>query len=92
MRLDVWIPAGAQPRRGVEVPGSAVIWHADRPWVYVRTGADLFVRKMLTGHEETRDGWFVGEGLGAGDEIVVAGAQMLYSEEFRARIPDEDEK
>lgn len=92
MRMDAWIPTAAEPHRGVEVPGSAVIWYAGRLWVYLKAGEDLFLRRMLSGHEETREGWFVAEGLKAGEQVVVSGAQMLFSEEFRTRIPSEDEK
>lgn len=91
MRLDAWVPAPGGARRGVTVPRAAVIWYADRPWVYLQTEADRFVRKPLPPYEENDDGWFVAEGLAAGDRVVVSGAQMLFSEEFRARIPSEDE-
>ena len=91
MRMDVWIPQARVPREGVEVPGSAVIWYADKLWVYVQEGADLFVRLPLAAYEETGDGWFVTTGLAPGDSVVVSGAQMLFSEEFRSNIPSEDE-
>lgn len=91
MRLDAWIPRPGKPRQGVEVPGSAVLWYANRLWVYVRSGNDLFVRRPLTQYEETADGWFVSEGVDAGEQVVVRGGQMLLSEEFRAVIPSEDD-
>jgi len=91
MRLDTWIPSGAGMRQGVEVPGSAVIWYADRLWVYKQAADDLFIRVPLLVHEETGAGWFVAEGLKAGDRVVVRGAQMLFAEEFRGRIPSEDD-
>ena len=91
MRMDAWIPRPGAPQSGVEVPGAAVIWYANKLWVYSLQGDDTFVRKPLNGYEETRDGWFVFDGLGDGETIVVRGAQMLFSEEFRASIPSEDE-
>ena len=32
------------------------------------------------------DGWFVSEGVGPSDRIVVSGAQVLLSEEFKSQI------
>lgn len=91
MHMDAWIPRPGPAREGVEVPGTAVIWYANKLWVYVRKGEDLFVRRPLQEYEETRDGWFVTNGVAAGEEVVVSGAQMLFSEEFRSAIPSEDE-
>ncbi|MFO1435913.1 MAG: hypothetical protein U1F34_06020 [Gammaproteobacteria bacterium] len=91
MRMDAWIPQSGGAKKGVEVPGAAVIWYANKLWVYVRQDENLFVRRPLIDHEETRSGWFVSEGLSPGDAVVVAGAQMLFSEEFRSAIPSEDE-
>lgn len=91
MHMDAWIPRPGPAREGVEVPGAAVIWYANKLWVYARHGEDLFVRRPLREYEETRDGWFVTEGLAPGDALVVSGAQMLFSEEFRSAIPSEDE-
>jgi hypothetical protein len=91
MHMDAWIPRPGAAREGVEVPGAAVIWYANKLWVYARKGEDLFVRRPLREYEETRDGWFVTDGVAAGDAVVVSGAQMLFSEEFRSAIPSEDE-
>lgn len=91
MHMDAWIPRPGPAREGVEVPGAAVLWYANKPWVYARHGEDLFVRRPLREYEETRDGWFVTDGVSAGEEVVVSGAQMLFSEEFRSAIPSEDE-
>ena len=91
MQMDAWIPRPGPAREGVEVPGAAVIWYANEPWLYARHGEDLFVRRPLREYEETRDGWFVTDGVSAGEEVVVSGAQMLFSEEFRSAIPSEDE-
>jgi hypothetical protein len=91
MSMDAWIPRSGGTITGVEVPRAAVIWYANNLWVYIRQGEDLFVRHPLPNHEESRGGWFVSEGLAPGDAVVVAGAQMLFSEEFRSAIPSEDE-
>ena len=91
MRMQAWIPQGA-PLKGVEVPGDAVIWYGGRLWVYVQKDDGLYVRRALEAHHETHAGWFVTAGVRAGDRVVVSGAQMLFSEEFRTAIPSEDDR
>ena len=91
MRLDVRVPREGTGASGVKVPDSALIWHANRLWAYVRQQDELFVRKPLLQYEEIPGGWFVREGLSPGEEVVVSGSQMLFAEEFRSGIPSEDE-
>jgi hypothetical protein len=91
MRMQAWIPEGA-PLKGVEVPDDAVIWYGGKLWVYVQDGDGLFVRHALATHHETHDGWFVTAGVRPGDRVVISGAQMLFSEEFRTAIPSEDDR
>lgn len=92
MRVNVWVPAAAGSRRGVIVPTTAVVWHEGRPWAYKQTGIDRFQRVVLEQPQPASAGWFVETGFVAGDRVVVRGAQMLLSEEFRGRIPDEDDE
>lgn len=89
--LDAWIPAGKASQEGVYIPPAAVIWYADKPWVYVKSGADTFARREVRVYSVTRDGWFVRDGFSPDEEIVLYGGQMLLSEEFRWSIPDEDD-
>lgn len=89
--LDAWIPEGSESTAGISIPPEAVIWYADKPWVYVKTGAETFLRRDLDEYTVAREGWFVKQGFLAGEQIVVHGAQMLLSEEFRWSIPDEDD-
>lgn len=91
MRLHAWAPLGGATLGGVFVPLSAVVWQDGKPWVYRRVGADQFARVEITGQRDYSGGWFVAQGLAAGEAIVVTGGQMLLSEEFRGRIPDEDD-
>lgn len=89
--LEAWIPAGTETTTGVFIPPEAVIWYVDKPWVYIKSGEDKFLRRDLDEYTITRQGWFVNDGFRDGELIVVRGAQMLLSEEFRWSIPDEDD-
>ncbi|MDP6517210.1 MAG: hypothetical protein QF926_11390, partial [Alphaproteobacteria bacterium] len=91
MRLDAWIDRAAIADQGAFVPASAVIWSLGRAWVYVRIAEDQFVRRGIPTDAETEGGWFVADGLRPGETLVVAGAQMLFAEEFRWQIRDEDD-
>lgn len=91
MQLDAWIPLPDTAALGVTIPESAVVWYVDRPWVYAQKDEETFFRLPLDRNAETRTGWFVEKGIKPEDRIVVRGAQMLLSEEFRWSIPDEDD-
>lgn len=91
MRLEAEIPLADTEIEGVIIPASAVVWYADRPWVYIRRDDGAFFRLPLDKSAETGAGWFVGEGITSDDHIVIRGGQMLLSEEFRWSIPDEDD-
>ena len=90
------LPKGVtQP--GVGIPSSAVVWHAGKPWLYLRTAPDRFERRPIgAAAAPTPDGGYVvpAKSLGSGQDkaIVTAGAQVLLSQEMRAQIPfDEDD-
>ncbi len=91
MRVDVWIPRQGEASRGVFLPRSAVIWYGGMPWVYVQSGKESFARIALSDYEEYGDGWFARAGLHDGAQVVTVGAQLLFSEEMRGQIPDEDD-
>ena len=85
MNVLAYLPIGP-PVQGVMVPAAAVVWWQGKAWVYVQTDPNHFVRRELSTETPVPEGWFVGTGLAAGDSIVVRGAQLLLSEEFRAQI------
>lgn len=74
---------------GVTLPASAIVWHNGLPWVYLRRDGRRFARVSLAGAVARARGGYRTAALTTNDEIVVQGAQMLLSEEFRARIQSE---
>ncbi|HUZ13748.1 MAG TPA: hypothetical protein VMU93_12980 [Caulobacteraceae bacterium] len=75
-------PMAAQ---GVVAPQSAVVWLQGKAWIYLRTGPDVFVRREIAPDLPGPGGGYIVTGLPPGVEMVVSGAQILLSEEFRAQ-------
>ena len=88
MNVRAFLASGT-PVDGVTIPASAVVWWAGRAWVYRRVGDDAFSRREIpTDMPAEENGGFIVPATvlaGAGD-VVVTGAQMLLSEEFRSQI------
>lgn len=73
---------------GVVLSRDAVVRHAGRGWVYVKTGDDTFVRREVPLDRPHRDGWLV-----TGDwpqPVLVSGPQSLLSEELKGIIQMRD--
>ncbi|HKS95997.1 MAG TPA: hypothetical protein VJV74_07665 [Terriglobia bacterium] len=87
--LVVHFSAGHQ-RRGVFVPGSAIIWWQGEAWAYEQTSPTQFIRRLVPTGEPSDQGYIVTQGFRAGDNVVVRGVQELLSEEFRSQIQPED--
>ncbi len=75
---------------GVVIPDSAVVWLDGRAWAYVQKDRERFIRQEVVTNHPGGKGWFVTKNFQAGDYVVVQGAQLLLSEEFRAQIHIED--
>lgn len=91
MRLDAWISEGEKPLEGVFVSDKAIVWHEGQPWAYLQLEDDLYQRVALQGGLKAATGVFMTDDVVAGNELVMQGAQMLLSEEFRWQILDEDD-
>jgi hypothetical protein len=59
---------------------------AGQAWVYVQMGNDTFTRRKISLDYPRDHHWFVTEGVGAADRIVIQGAQTLLSEELKDQI------
>ncbi len=84
-----------EARPGVDIPPSAIIWQAGRPWMYVQAGSNKFERRAI-GEEAapTADGGYVLPAASWPHDklVVVAGAQMLLSAESKSQMQsDEDD-
>jgi len=79
-----------KPVDGYVIPPSAIVWWSGHPWVYVKIADDKFTRRQIpTDMPVGREGEFVVPVRAFGEPepaIVLKGAQMLLSEEFRAQI------
>lgn len=88
MNVRVFL-ANGKPVDGVIVPASAIVWWAGRAWVYRRTGDDTFSRIEIPADMPAEgDGAFVVPAslFAENGDVVITGAQMLLSEEFRSQI------
>ena len=83
MRIDALLPTGPS-LEGVAIPNSAVVWYANRPWVYVQSGGTHFVRREIAVDTPASGGWFVAQWHG-GERVVVKGAALLFSQEFQPK-------
>jgi hypothetical protein len=90
MKVTAWIPEPRWGETGVIVPESALVWYMDQVYVYIKTAKDRFTRRAITSFSAVPEGYFVKQGISAGEEVVSTGGQMLLSEELRGRVPDED--
>jgi hypothetical protein len=91
LNLAAHLPVG-QVMKGMLVPQAAVVWWQGKAWVYVQTSPQVFVRREVHTDTPVENGWFVSTGFSPGDKIVVGGAQMLLSEEFRSQAATAAEK
>jgi hypothetical protein len=72
------------PENGVLVPRAAILRYEGEAFVYVQTGDDTFGRKQIELERPLDNGFFVHEGLSANQQVVIAGAPALLSEEVHA--------
>jgi hypothetical protein len=83
--LTGFIRLPGEPVTGVLVPRGAVVRTEGSGWVYVldNKGAEAFTRTEIALDHPTPLGWFVTQGIKAGDYIVSNGAQQLLSIELK---------
>ncbi len=91
MRVNIEADSsGSGAISGIVIPNQALVWYGGKPWAYFKQGKDQFVRKPISADTEVDAGWF-NQGISADSEVVVSGAQLLLSEEFKYLIKNENE-
>jgi hypothetical protein len=90
MRVNVVPAQASSSMKGVIVPNQAIAWHGGMAWIYVKTKPDTFLRKPVASDIELDNGWF-DNSLTPGTEVVIRGAQLLLSEEFKFQIKNEND-
>jgi len=91
MRLNVWIPQADAAVEGLLLPADAVVWHQGQTWYFVAIAPGSFERRPVGAALPHVDGLLLPDRTLPAGGIVVRGAQALLAEEFRARIPEEDD-
>jgi hypothetical protein len=81
-RLQVWAASGGAAQDGVLIPAAAVVLSNDAYWCFVEKPAGTFVRKAIDTARPLDDGYFVSDGIAAGDAIVVTAAGLLLAREL----------
>jgi hypothetical protein len=78
--LLAWTPVG-ESEAGVMVPASAAVISAGKFYCYVEEKPGMFVRTEIDPARATADGYFVKDGISAGDKIVTHSAGQLLARE-----------
>jgi hypothetical protein len=87
-RLQVWAPIGAS-ESGIVIPASAAVMSDGKYWCYIEKKQGSFVRTEIDTGKPVADGYFVTEGVGAGDQVVTtAVGQLLAKESGSGAEPD----
>ncbi|MDF1582737.1 MAG: hypothetical protein RQ733_04695 [Methyloprofundus sp.] len=90
-RVKAQIPMQKANLSGVIIPASALVWHLGQPFVYTKIDDQHFKRIQIDQKKLINSGnYFIQQALQQDDILVISGAQMLLSEEFRGQIPAED--
>jgi multidrug efflux pump subunit AcrA (membrane-fusion protein) len=89
MSVVAFVPT-SRTVEGVVVPPSAIVWAQGGAWAYFRTGPNTFARRAVPTDLPAPAGGYVMPGQADNVEVVIQGAQMLFSEEFRAQAQVSD--
>jgi hypothetical protein len=80
-RLLAWAPVGSA-ESGVQVPAAAAVINGGKYWCYVEEKPGNFVRTEIDTNMPTAEGYFVKDGVSAGDKIVISSAGALLAREL----------
>jgi len=91
-RPTAWIPTQSNKTLGVKIPSTALVWHLGQAFVYRQQDDENF-RRIPIKHKQLIDTqhYFIQDECQQDERLVIQGAQILLSEEFRTQIPAEDD-
>jgi hypothetical protein len=81
--LNAYLRLDGPQTNSIIIPRSAIVRSKGRPFVFVQTAADTFVRREIRLARLVDAGWVPKRGVTAGEKVVVNAAQQLLSEEFK---------
>ncbi|HZM01789.1 MAG TPA: hypothetical protein VFC44_02095 [Candidatus Saccharimonadales bacterium] len=81
-----YLQFAGRPVMGVAIPRNAVVRSQGAAWVYLKSGEETFTRIEIDLGQPIAGGWFVTQGVKAGDPLVTNPPQLLLSEELKASI------
>jgi hypothetical protein len=81
-RVQVGAASRGAAQDGAVIPAAAVVLSNGAYWCFVEKPAGTFVRKAVDTTRPLDDGYFVNEGIVAGDAIVVTAAGLLLAREL----------
>jgi hypothetical protein len=79
-RLLIWAPIG-ESVAGVVVPAAAAVMSDGKYWCYLEKKPGNFVKSEIDTARTVPDGYFVTEGVAAGDKVVTTAAGQLLARE-----------
>ncbi len=75
---------------GVIIPSSSIVWNKGKAWSYLEIKKNRFYRYEIDTGIPVKNGYFIlGKSL-VDKKIVISGAQLLLSQEFKSQIKTED--
>jgi len=78
-RLLVWASGSGAALSGVLIPASAVVISDGKTWCFVERKSLAYHRQALDTARPLTDGYFVTDGIMAGDKLVISGAGLLLA-------------
>ena len=92
--VTAYLPVTGKAEAGWIIPNAAVVRDRGKCWAYRQIDERQFTRLEIPLDRPIDKGWFVAAGFHPGDRIVIAGAQLLLSEELKSQIQilEESEK
>lgn len=81
-RLLVWAPGTGSAQHGVSVPAASLVISDGKYWCYVEARPGVYVRREVATDRPLEAGYFVTQGIAAGDPVVSSGAGLLLAHEL----------